>query len=58
MKFIFTFGTDDLRVAEKRRRVADVFRLCFRQFLVRIYEHHLRGETLQRATEPGIIKSN
>lgn len=48
--FIFarTFGTDDLRVAEECSAMADVFRLCFRQFLVHVYEHQLGGEPLQR----------
>ena len=51
MEFIFTFGAENLRIAEERRRVADVFRLCFRQFLVRVYEHHLRGQSLQRGLQ-------
>lgn len=46
-----TFGTNNPRIAEIRRRVADVF--CFRlgEVLVRIYEDDLGGKALRKRNE-------
>lgn len=45
-----TFSANNLRIAEIRRRVADVF--CFRlgEVLVRVYEDELGGEALRKTT--------
>lgn len=47
----FTFGTDNLGIAEIRRRMADVF--CFRlsEILVRVYKDELGGEALRKIIE-------
>lgn len=49
----FTFGTNNLGIAEIRRRVADVF--CFRlgKIFVHVYEDEFRGKALR-----WIIKMN